>query len=81
MKGSHSLMIPEAAFGATFAMMLPPSQLNLEERGLINFCVYIRIEYKDVDYPSVTHHTTACRVAAPAIETLVDCKNDYANAD
>lgn len=81
MPSSRTLLIPEATYGVTFAMMLPPVGWGEVEKGTYDFCLYIRVAYRDADYPSKLHHTTACRVAVPNVQTFGECMNDYAKAD
>jgi hypothetical protein len=80
-KGARTLLIPDATNYIPFAMMLPPDKWNKTEKRIVDTCLYIRIEYRDADYPAIIHHTTACRVAIPQMEVFGECTNDYASAD
>jgi hypothetical protein len=49
--------------------------------GTAEFCIYVLVEYEDVLDPSVTHHTKDCMMYVPINNSMVQCFNDYADAD
>jgi hypothetical protein len=81
---SRALILPDATILSLFQTQVPVEKWQLIQQNELRFCIYSLVEYRDVDYPSVLHHTTTCSVMVVLDENKLSyaaCDNNYAQAD
>lgn len=78
---SRVLMVPDTTTGSMFSRGLELDDWKLVEAGIRRYCVYLRVEYRDVSYPKILHHTRDCMVYMPQTKIFTECSNGYAGAD
>jgi len=84
--GSRASVIPDSTMKSLFVTRIPWDKWMLIDASppKLLFCIYSRLEYRDVDYPAVLHHTQECRYLielAGNQYTFGVCANNYARTD
>ena len=77
----RGIIIPDSQFGSAFSAPVPRDKWKLVDGLRLDYCIYAYIEYRDVAYPDVVHHTKQCRFYSPVVQTFAECTNNYADAD
>ena len=78
---SKALIIPDTQIKSLFGWSIPWDEWQKIANGKASWCIYIAVEYRDVDYPSMLHHTRDCRLFVAFANDMVNCDNDYFYAD
>ncbi len=79
--GSRGIMLPDGKIISRFRESIPIEIWRQIIHGTLHYCVYIRIEYRDIDFPNLAHHTRDCEVLMPDAMVYAGCAIEYAYAD
>lgn len=80
-KPTKAILLPDSTAEAPFAAPIDAPDWPKVLRGDLLWCMYVKIEYRDVQFPEIVHHTRDCRVYYPAFRTVGNCNNEYSAAD
>jgi hypothetical protein len=75
------IVLPDGKFQSRFRESIPLEEWQQIMRGTLHYCVYVKLEYRDIDFPSEIHHTRDCEVLIPNVMTYSGCAIEYAYAD
>lgn len=79
--GSKPIVLPDGRGRSTWRNRIPIADWNKIKQEKIQYCIYMDIEYRDVDYPQAIHHTRDCEVLMPNAMIYTGCAIEYSHAD
>jgi hypothetical protein len=79
--GGKGVVLPDGKFQSNFRESIPIEKWQEIVRGTLHYCIYIKLEYRDIDFPNEIHHTRDCEVLMPSVMTYSGCAIEYAYAD
>jgi hypothetical protein len=78
---SRGMLLPGGQSVSRYREYIPHDKWQKVMEGSLQYCIYISLDYRDIDYPATLHHTTDCQVLVPQIRTFAGCTIHYAHAD
>jgi hypothetical protein len=80
--GRGVIVIPNSTVKSLLAVPIPKDKWDQITKGTLRYCIYSRIEYADIKYPTVIHHAQTCMVYSPeGTGAFFGCQNKYADSN
>jgi len=79
---SHGIVMPDVQINSILGLPIGEEKWNLIQTETLKFCIYYRIQYRDVSFPKELHHSQGCRVLMPKVGPIfASCANNYDSAN
>jgi hypothetical protein len=80
-RSSTALLLPDSTTRSPFAAPITEADWKQVVSNKKVWCIYISLEYRDLDYPQVLHHTRECRIFFPPLQEVAACNSAYSFED